>query len=254
MKRLLCAGLLLLALLARGAAAPAPAIAISADAQFDTANQLYAQGKFTEAAAAYDKLIAGGSLSPALYFNLGNAWFKSGHIGRAIAAYRHAEAMSPRDPDIRANLQFARNGVTGPKLAPSRVQRWLGTLTRTEWVALATAACWVTLGFFIAGQVKPALQPGLRSWRWLALAVTLVVFAGLGLVVTQNDADHIAIVSVSEASVRNSPFDESPATFTVHDGAELRVLDRKDNWLRVTDGTARAGWLKTEAVVPQAAS
>lgn len=250
--RLLFVSLLLLPLLAPGA--PGPTLTIAADAQFDAANKLYAQGKFAEAATAYDQMIQGGSLSPALYFNLGNAWFKSGHIGRAIAAYRHAREMSPRDPDIRANLQFARNGVPGPKLSPGRAQRWLGKLTLTEWIALATAAFWVTLGLFIAGQLKPALKPVLHSWLWVAVGVTAVVFTGVGLAVTQNDARQVAIVASREASVRNSPFDESPAAFTVHDGAELRVLDRKDNWLQVTDGTTRVGWLKTDAVVGSAPS
>ena len=75
---------------------------------FDTANKLYEEGKFAEAAAAYESLVQSRQVSAALYFNLGNAWFKSGQIGRAIAAYRQAEQMTPRDPDLRANLQFAR--------------------------------------------------------------------------------------------------------------------------------------------------
>jgi len=59
----------------------------------------------------------------------------------------------------------------------------------------------------------------------------------------------IAIIAVNEASVRNGLFDESPTAFTAHDGAELRVLDHKDNWLQVTDGTTRVGWLKNDSLV-----
>jgi len=58
-----------------------------------------------------------------------------------------------------------------------------------------------------------------------------------------------AIVTVSEASVRNGPFDESPSAFTARDGAELRVLDHKDDWLQVTDGTRRVGWVKRDAAL-----
>ena len=114
MKRFFWLFALLLPLFASGDSSPA--ISISADARFDTANKLYAQSKFKEAATAYNQLIEEGSISPALYFNLGNAFFKSGQIGRAIGAYRQAEEMSPRDPDVRANLQFARNLVSGPKI------------------------------------------------------------------------------------------------------------------------------------------
>jgi len=45
------------------------------------------------------------------------------------------------------------------------------------------------------------------------------------------------------------PFDESPSAFTARDGAELRVLDHKDDWLQVTDGTRRVGWVKRDAAL-----
>ena len=92
---------------------------VSIDAQFDAANKLFAQSKFADAATAYEHIIAAGSVSSALYFNLGNAHFKAGQLGRAIAAYRQAEELSPRDPDVRANVQFARNQVQGPRLSMS---------------------------------------------------------------------------------------------------------------------------------------
>src|SRR3989442_2159968 len=80
---------------------------------FDQANKLYEQGKFAEAAASYERILQGGQASAALYFNLGNALFKSGQTGLAILNYRRAEQLAPRDPDIRANLQFARNSTMG---------------------------------------------------------------------------------------------------------------------------------------------
>src|SRR5580765_1961801 len=67
---------------------------------FDQANRLYEQGKYAMAATAYEKLLQSEPASPALYFNLGNAWFKAGQSGRAIAAYRQAEMLAPRDPNL----------------------------------------------------------------------------------------------------------------------------------------------------------
>jgi uncharacterized protein YgiM (DUF1202 family) len=53
-----------------------------------------------------------------------------------------------------------------------------------------------------------------------------------------------AIVIAREAVVRYGPLAESPTAFTVHDGAELRVLDQKDEWLQVSAGPRRVGWLR----------
>jgi len=225
-----------------------PVNPVSVDAQFDAANKLYAQSKFTDAAAAYEKIVKAGSVSPALYFNLGNAYFKAGQLGRAIAAYRQAEELAPRDPDVRANVQFARNRVQGPRLGMSLWRQKLGTLSANEWMAFATAAVWLTLGLLIARMIKPSLRATLRPWTLVAIVGSLLIFTGAKLAISQSASPRTAIVVVTDATVRNSPFEESPAAFTAHDGAELRVIDHKDDWLQVTDGNRNFGWVKRAAV------
>lgn len=220
----------------------------SVETEFDAANKLYAQNKFAEAAGAYLKLVETGSVSPALYFNLGNAFFKSGQLGRAIAAYQQAAAITPRDPDVLANLQFARNQVQGPTLRPTLVQRTLGKLSLNEWGALGAVGVWITFGLLALRQLKPALSPALRTGTLVAALVTFVLIGITTVAYFSDPMLRLVIVTAPETSVRNSPFDESPAAFTANDGAELQVLDRKDDWLQVTDGTRRVGWLKRSAV------
>ncbi len=236
--------LLLLALISQQSFA-----ATEVETAFDTANKLYAENKFADAAAAYEKLTVTGTISPALYFNLGNAQFKAGQIGRAIAAYRQAETIAPRDPDLRANLQFARNGVQGPTIKSSAWQRWLGTLSVNEWTWLCVAGVWITFGLLIARQLKPAIVPALINWTWITAGCTAVLCVCLALAFSQRAAQQIAIVTTAEANVRNSPLEQSPSTFTAQDGAELRVLDSKDDWLQVTDDTRRIGWVKRESAM-----
>lgn len=246
MKRFLLLLALLMPLLSL--AENAPAESASVDAQFDAANKLYAQGKFAEAAAAYDKIVAAGSVSPALYFNLGNAHFKAGQLGHAIAAYRQAEELSPRDPDIRANVQFARNQVQGPRVSMSPWRQKLGTLSAREWAIFLTVAVWITFGLLIARMIKPSLRTPLRSWTIGAIVGTLGVIACARLAISQSASPQTAIIVINDATIRNSPFDESPSAFTAHDGAELRVLDHKDDWVQVTDGGRNLGWVKRAAV------
>jgi tetratricopeptide (TPR) repeat protein len=225
---------------------PATSPAAVPAAAFDLANKLYEEGKFTEAVSAYEKLAQSGETAAALYFNLGNAFFKSGQIGRAVAAYRTAEQITPRDPDLRANLQFARNQAQGPTLAPGRWQRWLGRLTLNEWTLLAAGAVWLWLLLLAVLQWRPALRPALRAY-----VVSLAILAGLlcaCAVATLRETrfTRTAIVIAPEAIVRYGPLAESPVAFTVHDGAELRVLDQKDEWLQVSAGPRRVGWLRRD--------
>ena len=209
---------------------------------FDAANKIYEQGKFSDAAAAYEKLLQSGSVSPALYFNLGNAHFKSSRVGQAIVAYRHAEELAPRDPDVRANLQFARNQIQGPTLTPGRWQRWLGNLSVNEWTILSVISLWLCLLALAAMQIRPALKAGLRSLALGSGLVTIVLGACLATVWTGN-ASQTVIVTTHEAIVRSGPLEEAKAVFTAHDGAELAVLDAKDDWFQVSAGQ-HSGWLK----------
>jgi tetratricopeptide (TPR) repeat protein len=220
----------------------------SLDAQFDAANKLYAQGKFGEAATAYRQLVASGSVSAALYFNLGNAHFKTGQLGWAIDAYRNAQELAPRDPDIRANLQFARNRVQGPRVTPARWQAWLGSLTANEWAALVTTSVWLMFGLLIARCLRPTWTPALRPWTITSILVTAGIFAVARIAIHQQNARFVGIVTVADATLRNSPLEEAPSAFTAHDGAELRVLDHKDDWLQVTDDNRRFGWIKRSAM------
>src|SRR5688500_8636546 len=82
-------------------------------ADFESANRLYEKGDYAGAAAGYQSVVQSGKASAEVYFNLGNAHFKNGQIGKAIASYRRAQELTPRDPDIRANLNFARGAVPG---------------------------------------------------------------------------------------------------------------------------------------------
>jgi hypothetical protein len=212
--------------------------------EFDAANQLYEQGRFREAAAAYEKLLPAAP-TPALWFNLGNARFKAGQLGEAIAAYRVAQALAPRDPDIRANLQFARDQVKGPSLRPGWLDRRLASLTLNEWTLLAAVPAWLFLSLLTLRQLRPAPAPRLRGWTWF-LGLSAVLGVGmLALVVLRAPGRDWRVVVAREAVVRHGPFEESPSAFTVNDGAELRELDRKDDWVRVTDGQ-RSGWVRGE--------
>ncbi len=236
---------LLFALLGWAGAASAAAADVAAG--FDAANRLYEQGRFADAAVEYQKLIESGPPAPALYFNLGNAFFKAGAAGRAIAAYRQAQQIAPRDPDVRANLQFVRGQVQGPTRQPGRWERGLQRLTANEWTVLASVALWMWLLLLAAIQLRPAWKSSLRSLVWLSGTATVLLAAGLGAALSV-DSNRTAIVTVRDAAVHNGPLEESPGVLTVHDGAEVQVVDRKDDWFQVSVAD-RTGWLKRDQVI-----
>jgi tetratricopeptide (TPR) repeat protein len=221
----------------------------AAPVTFDAANKLYYEGKFADAASAYDSLIQSGQRSAPLYFNLGNAFFKSGQVGRAIAAYRQAQLLTPRDPDIRANLQFARNQVQGPTLPSTAWQRWSGRLSLNEWTLLTAGSLWLFLLLLALLQWRPRLARPLRNGALALGLATLFLCSCLGAIAYENQSNRIAIIVAPDAVVRVGPLETAPNAFTVHDGAELRILDQRDDWLQVTTGPQRNGWVQRQQVL-----
>lgn len=233
---------LLLPLICYSAPAPTQSFA----AQFDQANKLYEQGKFEEAAVAFQTLAESGVRAASVWFNLGNAAYKSGQLGRAIAAYRMAEWLTPRDPALRANLQFVRGKVYSDER--TRVPLWKSIIrlaTFNEWTVLTAGSLWAFFSVLACAQ-----WTGRAYTKTAALFFVAAMLCGTGLAAAwqeQNRAD--AVVIAREATVRFGPLNESQSAFQLRDGAELTVWASKDDWLQVRDAEKRIGWIRRDEVI-----
>jgi len=216
---------------------------------FEAANRLYEQGRYREAVAAYSNMVATGTVSAAVYFNLGNACFKAGQLGRAIAAYRHAQALAPRDPDIRANLEFARKAASGREETSSAGwQDWLRRLSLNEWTLLGCAAFWGWLGLLTILQFRPDWRRFLGNWAAFCLGIFLAVSFCLGIQLYDLKTAKTAVVISGPVQARLGPFEDSRPAFTCNDGMELAMLGVKGEWVEVRDNLQRLGWLKKDFV------
>jgi tetratricopeptide (TPR) repeat protein len=219
-----------------------------AASDFSAANKLYAEGKFADAATAYQKILQTDGQSPSLLFNYGNAEFKAGQLGKAIAAYRRAELLTPRDAELRANLAFVRNQVQGVTLRESQWQKWIGPLSLNEGAVLTAVLFWMLFALLIARQIRPTLAPKLPSATRLAAVLTLFSGAVLALQSQTHFNSAVAVVTSADATARSGPFDEAQSAFTARDGAEMRVLGRHDDWVQIADGAGKIGWVSRKQV------
>lgn len=218
------------------------------NSDFSAANQLYAKGKFADAASAYEKILQSGASSANLLFNDGNAEFKSGNLGKAIAAFRRAEMLAPRDSEIRANLNFVRNQVQDATVRESRWQNWLGNFSLNEWTMFAAILFWLTFILLATKQIRPALAPKIRGLTNALILLTILCVCIFGIEVENHFSNSTAIVISPQTQVRSGPFDDAQNSFAVRDGAELSVLDRHDDWVQIADGAGKSGWLNKSQI------
>lgn len=209
---------------------------------FEEANRFYEQGNYPEAIRRYETLLQHGASSE-VFFNLGNARFRNGDTGLAIASYLHARKLAPRDADVLANLRFARQTVPGTvSVGSSLPSQVLNYFTLDEVAILMALALWVWLGLLALKQWQPQWRGSLRSATIISGVILLFSVVWLALAASVQSR-RIAIVTVEQASARFGPLEESQIAFTANDGAELRVTDLRPDWVQVQDRSGRSAWV-----------
>ncbi len=218
-------------------------------------NQRYQDGDYAAAVQAYQGVIQGGFESADLYYNLGNAWFKSGDLGRAILAWERARALRPHDADVAANLELARS-LTADDVHPmprfwllSVVSWWVDLIPRTALIG-AVGLAWLALMAGLAVRILAPARAGAVG-RWLAIAGAVVVLVlGTNLAVRELGIGRHerAVILATVVPVRSAPSDDDDLTlFEVHEGTTVRVDQTSDTWAEIVLDDGKVGWIPTSA-------
>jgi tetratricopeptide (TPR) repeat protein len=221
-------------------------------ALFFRANALYSAEQYAEASTLYENILEAGVESGAVQYNLGNAYFKAGDIGRAVLAYERAERLIPADPDLASNLAYARELSGDAPLASvwTRVLFPLATRLDTDRLLLLSAIGWWTaLLALAAGRLVPSFQPPLR---WAAGAAAIVLVLGASAASYRYRMLELprwgVVTAPEETTVRYEPTQSGTAFFAAKPGTVLRVLGEREDWLQVAGRDGRRGWIETAAV------
>ena len=217
-----------------------------AASDFDQARKAYEQGNQEEAVAGFERSLRGAPGGVGVLYNLGNARFRQGELGRALAAWRQAEWITPRDPALRHNLDLIRRRLGQPEVAFWR--GWLGWLTLDEWAVSAVFLVWAWSGWQILVGIRPGLaDSGSGVRRVLGAAAALVLMAWVSDWVLIYRGPNAAVAG-KEGAARFGPLDESDIAVNFPDGTEVRVEQSRNEWVRVVDAEGRGGWMQGQQV------
>lgn len=236
--------------LAQSPASPAEAMLV--------ANQRYETGNYDEAIAGYEAIIAAGVRNSDVYYNLGNAYFKQGDMGRAILNYRRAQQLDPPDADIAANLALARTQTVDKLEVPPEGVLINIVEIAEEWLTLNQAALLaLSLWFLICVAFVVAIfQP---RWRRLSAGIIaiLAIFLLIGLISMANrmykeTQSPAAVIIAPKVDITSGPGggDQYLVEFELHAGAEVRLLESRVGWRRIALPGNLQGWVPSEAVEP----
>jgi tetratricopeptide (TPR) repeat protein len=216
---------------------------------FSQSIEAYKNGQFDESAKLGERVLAGGFMSPAVYYNLGNAYVKDHQLGRAILNYRRAERLTPREADLRVNLDLARGQVEG--VSGGSLGRGIPRVLLLERMTTGEIR-WVSLFFFVAatGFCLLGLYLGIRQRRLIGwtffLALLWVFFLTAWTVRTIYEAG--LAVAVSTAEAKFEPLKGATTYFRIPEGNEVHVLREQDGWYKIERADGKTGWVPSLAI------
>lgn len=224
------------------------------DAQ--AADENYQQGKYSEAIEQYEKILADGLTSPDLYYNLGNAYYRTAQYGRAILNYERALRLQPSMSDARENLALA-NSKTVDRITP------LPRLFLVNWynalITHLTPHTWSILLclFFLLVGASLVLLLLSRSITTKKISLAALILSGLLVLFTLFflfksssffNSHREAVILDASVTVKSSPEIQSVDKLILHEGTKVSISESLSGWYKITLADGTSGWCQDDAV------
>ncbi len=226
------------------------------DELWSQGNKAYAEGRYQDAAIAYDSIIRSGNQSAMLYYNLGNSYFKLGKIGLALVNYYRAEGLAPDNQDIKYNINIASTYVQDkiehvPEFFLNKWIRSIQTMLNSNlWAAISlislTVALLGTLIYLFSQRI------GLRKTGFFAGIICLILFA-ISLSFAAKIRSEIvkptrAVIINSAVAIKASPDNGSKDVFVLHEGTLVNIVRNVGKWSEIVIADGNKGWLNSATI------
>lgn len=223
---------------------------------FEEATQFYAGEQYEEAIQRYEQILGQNKTSAALYYNLGNAYYRMDSLAPSIYYYYKALELAPNDSDILTNLSFAEEQTRDlieepPKTGWNKFfEQIIPKQNYNQW------AFWAILFSFLAALLGILYYFSKKSVRKRiffggSILSGILMIASLTFAFTQFNQQkntRAAVVFNKEIAVHAEPNHNSEEVFYLHEGTKVKVLDNFNGYARIQLNDGKRGWLKESAV------
>ena len=222
----------------------------------NNADTEYQKGNYQQAIRDYEEILKNGE-SAEIYFNLGNAYYRTDNITKAVLNYERARMLSPGDDDINFNLQFARS-KTIDKITPQSEMffvTWYKSLVNftsvDNWAKTGILCIVMALLLVLLYLFGPQLM--LRKIGFFGGLAFFVIFLLSNLFAFQQkqalDNRTGAIIISPSVNIKKTPAKNSADQFVLHEGTRVDIIDKgMTDWRCIRVGDGREGWIETKAI------
>jgi tetratricopeptide (TPR) repeat protein len=218
-------------------------VSASDESAFAAANQAYDEARFQEAAEGYESLVQSGKWNAALFYDLGNAYYRLGNFGKAILNYERALALEPRHPEAQANLRLASDEARALELRSDWIERYAAMATVKQFSIAAAVAFWIAL--FIAARLWLSRRRSAGGIALIALSLVVCGVSIFGIYTLDNGTrgNALAIVTAKEVQARLATADNAKSVLLLPAGSEIKILSERGDWVYAALPNDQRGWI-----------
>ena len=220
-------------------------------------DEAYQKNDFAAAIDIYEELLSVEGESAAVYYNLGNSYYKTGSVAKAILNYERALLLDPGDADTRFNLEMAK-GKAVDKIIPTPevfIVTWansvVNSMSESSWSVLAIVCFLLVLAgvvLYIFGNSLWMKKTGFIG------GVVMVIIAVCANLAASSQKDEIVrrnacIVLSPSVTVKSTPDDSGTDLFVIHEGTKVFIDDdTMSEWKEVRLEDGKKGWMPAAAI------
>jgi tetratricopeptide (TPR) repeat protein len=222
----------------------------------DSGTAEYNKANYSKAINFYQKFLASGLESAQALYNLGNCYYRTNEIPKAILYYEKAEKLTPADPDIHYNLQLANQKIIDKSTSDTPVfiysdwKKFENNFTEKQWALICISILCLSLLFFaLYLSFSRILVKQLFFWSGFTM-VFLFLFA---FFIANQQYDTLnshdtAIVMSSSITVKGAPEENATQLFVLHEGTKVWIVKNEGEWTEIKLSNGNQGWLNSSDI------
>jgi len=226
------------------------------DSLYNNANSFYQEGRYEESIELYESVVVAGYESTSLYYNMGNAYFRSNKLGKARLYYEKALKINPDDEDVITNISYLETLLADRfEFVPEIFfKKWMKSVivsrSSDSWAYISMASFILSIIAFSAYLLFRNILIRKSGFYGSAILLLVSIFSLTAswkqyqLIISPDSA----VVTDLSVNVKSAPRETGTGLFILHEGAKVRIEDKTGGWqeIRLSDG--RKGWVPEESI------
>jgi len=222
---------------------------------FDDGNNAYADSSWSKAIAKYDSILINGLHHSDLYYNLGNAYYKSEMLGQAIWAYEKGLQLEPNDNDLRHNLIFVKRKAGIAELPkPVYLIRLYNSLKSIllphQWLIISSTAFLMSGLIFTFSHLGGFRITRIMKASFVVMIIVIIMFGLIYLDVRHDISSMKSGIIIAHVSVgaKSAPNEGAKTLLQLPEGTKVDITGEQTEWREVESIDGSKGWVKSEDV------